>query len=70
MRVVADVADPLTYEAHAFFAASAAARAKAAAKAGVRRGLWTIAAPVAERTFTVHYAALCTRRADMSPSVR
>ena len=60
MRVVADVADPLTYEAHAFFADSAPARAKAAAKAAVRRGMWMVAPPLAERTFTVHYAVLCT----------
>ncbi len=54
MRVVADVADPLTYEAHAFFATGAGARAKAAAKAGVRRGLWTVRA--AGRGARVHRA--------------
>jgi SAM-dependent methyltransferase len=61
MRIVSDLADPLRYEAHAFFADSTGARAKATAKAAVRRGLWIFARRLAERAFTVHYAALCTR---------
>ena len=62
LTVAAELSDPLPYAHHAFFAASRAARARAAVKAGVRRALWRPAPRVAERLFTVHYACLARRR--------
>jgi SAM-dependent methyltransferase len=57
----ADLTDPLPYSHHAFFAEGAAARAKAAAKWGVRAVVWRAAPRRAERLFTVHFAALGER---------
>jgi SAM-dependent methyltransferase len=62
LRVAADVADPLPLAVHSFFAEARAARARALAKAGARRAVFTIAPRLAERAFTVHYAALCLPR--------
>ena len=58
LRVVAELTDPLPYRHHAFFAQGTGARAKAATKWGVRAGLWRLAPRTAERSFTLHYAAL------------
>ncbi len=58
LRVVAELADPLPLKVHTFFANTASARAKAVAKAVVRRGLFVASAKAAERAFTVHYACL------------
>ena len=62
LRVEAELTDPLPRQVHLYFATDAAGRARALAKAGVRRGLFTVAPRVAERTFTVHYACLCLPR--------
>ena len=61
LRVEAELTDPLPYAHHAFFAASAPARARAAVKAGVRRAAWRLAPRAAERLFTVHHAVLARR---------
>jgi SAM-dependent methyltransferase len=62
LTVADDLADPLPLAVHCFFAETAAARAKSALKAAARRTLFTVAPPLAERTFTLHYAALCLPR--------
>ncbi len=62
LDVARELADPLPLEVHLFWAAGAGARIRAFAKAVVRRGLFTVAPRVAERTFTVHYAALLVPR--------
>ena len=61
LEVRAELADPLPRAVHAFWADTAGARARASVKAAVRRGLFTAAPKVAERTFTLHYAALLVR---------
>lgn len=58
LRVEDDLADPLPWEVHAFWADSPGARTRALAKSAVRRGLFTAAPKGAERSFTLHYAAL------------
>lgn len=58
LRVQAELSDPLPLAVHAFFADSAAARAKAVAKAVVRRGVYAASTKAAERSFTLHYACL------------
>jgi SAM-dependent methyltransferase len=63
LEIRADLADPLGFEQHAFFAHGSRARGKAALKAAVRRAAWRVAPRVAERWFTVHYACLAARRA-------
>jgi SAM-dependent methyltransferase len=63
----AELTDPLTREVQLFFAGGAADRAKAVAKAGVRRALFTLSPHAAERAFTLHYACVClpaTRRRE------
>jgi len=60
LEVRAEVADPLPREILGFWADTTGAKARATAKAAVRRGLFTVAPRVAERTFTLHYAALLT----------
>jgi len=62
LEVRADVADPLPREIHSFWADTAGARARALVKAATRRGLFIVAPRVAERAFTLHYAALLTPR--------
>ena len=62
LRVADELSDPLPLKVHTFFAGSAPARAKAMAKAAVRRGLYTASAKAAERAFTVHYACLAVPR--------
>lgn len=58
VKPVAELADPLPHEHHAFFAESVKARAAAAAKWAVRSVSHRAHAPSAERFFTVHYAVL------------
>jgi len=62
LEVAAELADPLPFAHHAFFAEGRAARARAAAKWALRAGLHRLAPRRAERLFTVHYAALALRR--------
>jgi SAM-dependent methyltransferase len=59
MRVAGEVEDPLPLEVHRFFARTAAAEASAVARWTVRRGLHTLAPPIARKLFTVHYACIC-----------
>jgi SAM-dependent methyltransferase len=61
LSIVAELTDPLPYAHHAFFAATPAARVRAAVKASVRRVAWRLAPRAAERLFTVHYACLAKR---------
>jgi SAM-dependent methyltransferase len=61
LRVAAELTDPLPYAHHAFFAASPAARARAALKTAARRTVWRAAPRRAERLFTVHHAVLARR---------
>jgi len=61
LRVVAELTDPLPLEHHAFFADTAAERARAAIKTAVRRTAFRAAPRRAERWFTVHYACLTER---------
>jgi SAM-dependent methyltransferase len=58
LDVRAELADPLGLAHHAFGTTGARGRARAAAKAGVRRVAWRLAPRAAERAFTVHYACL------------
>ena len=62
LRIAADLADPLPLAVHSFFATTPAARAKSAIKTSTRRALFTVAPPLAERAFTLHYATLCLPR--------
>ncbi|HEV2785336.1 MAG TPA: methyltransferase domain-containing protein, partial [Solirubrobacteraceae bacterium] len=64
LRVEAELADPLPRAVHLYFARTAGQRITALAKAGVRRGLFSLAPGIAERAFTVHYACLCVPAAD------
>jgi SAM-dependent methyltransferase len=59
LRVERELLDPLPREVHTFFADTAAARARAFAKAALRRGVFSLSESAAERVFTLHYAALC-----------
>jgi SAM-dependent methyltransferase len=58
LQVAAELSDPLPLAVHTFFADTAGQRAKAAAKAAVRRALFLASVKAAERAFTVHYACL------------
>jgi SAM-dependent methyltransferase len=58
LSVAAELADPLPRAGHTFHAQGPLGRAKAEAKALVRRSLFTAAPRAAERAFTVHYACL------------
>ena len=62
MNVTAELADPLPWRVHAFFATGGRARALALVKAGVRRAVFTASPAAAERAFTVHFACLCVPR--------
>jgi SAM-dependent methyltransferase len=61
LRVGEELTDPLPHAHHAFFAATQAARARAALKFAVRQAAWRAAPLRAERQFTVHYACLARR---------
>lgn len=54
----AELTDPLPFEHHAFFASTAAERASAAAKWGVRAAAHAVAPSGSQRLFTVHLAVL------------
>jgi SAM-dependent methyltransferase len=62
LQIVAELLDPLPVEVHTFFAEGAAARLRGLAKATVRRSLFALSEPVAERAFTLHYACACVPR--------
>jgi len=70
LRVEAEIADPLPRAVHLYFARSAGERARALAKAGVRRALFSAAPGLAERAFTLHYACLCLPAARDPGGVR
>ncbi len=57
---VAELSDPLPRAHHAFFADTAAARARATVKWAVRAAVWRVSPAGSERFFTVHYAVLGT----------
>jgi SAM-dependent methyltransferase len=59
LSIAAELEDPLPLEVHRFFATTLPARATATAKWALRSTLHHFAAPLARRTFTVHYACLC-----------
>ena len=59
LRVEAELTDPLPRAVHLYFADNGGQRARALAKAGLRRGLFSLAPRLAERAFTVHHACLC-----------
>ena len=61
LRVVDEVLDPLPVEVHTYWASTSGERARATAKAAVRRALFKASPRTAERVFTLHYAALCRR---------
>jgi SAM-dependent methyltransferase len=58
LRTIAELSDPLPRAHHAFFAATAAARARSTAKWAARTAIWRIAPIRGERWFTMHYAVL------------
>jgi SAM-dependent methyltransferase len=59
LAIVCELEDPLPAEVHRFFADTRGARAGATAKWALRASLHRLAAPLARRLFTVHYACLC-----------
>jgi len=61
LRVAGELLDPLPAEVHLFFADTPAARARAHAKAALRRGVFVASPPLAARLFTLHYACVCVR---------
>jgi len=62
LEIAAELSDPLRREVHLFFADTPAVRARALAKAAVRRSAFALSSRLAERLFTVHYACIATRR--------
>jgi SAM-dependent methyltransferase len=62
--VRAELTDPLPREVHRFFADTARARVAADTRWLVRSALHRAAPRLAERVFTVHYLAVCERRAS------
>ena len=67
LAVAGELADPLPRALHTFWAETSAARARALAKAALRRTLFTAAPRRAERAFTVHYACLCLAHRSSDP---
>jgi SAM-dependent methyltransferase len=61
LNVVEELTDPLSLAHHSYFAETAQAKAKAAAKTFVRRSAFRVSPMRAERWFTVHYACLAAR---------
>lgn len=59
LRVEAELTDPLPRAVHLYFANGIEGRARALAKAAVRRSLFALSPGAAERAFTLHYACLC-----------
>ena len=58
LGVERDLLDPLPLSVHTFFAGGPLATARATAKAALRRTIFVAAPRLAERLFTLHYAAL------------
>ncbi len=58
LRIAAYLADPLPFGVHSFFAETPAAHARALAKTAARRAAFAVSPKLAERAFTLHYAAL------------
>ena len=67
LGVARELADPLPAAIHTFWAAGPPARARALAKAALRRSVFTVAPAAAERAFTVHYACLLVPSKDTHP---
>jgi SAM-dependent methyltransferase len=63
LEVLGELGDPLPRAHHAFFADSAIAQAKAAAKWAVRAAAWRCSPERSEQLFTVHYAVMTGHRA-------
>ncbi|HTY96798.1 MAG TPA: class I SAM-dependent methyltransferase [Solirubrobacteraceae bacterium] len=59
LEVAGELEDPLPLEVHLFFARGRPARARGRLKWALRSGLHRLAPPLARRSFTLHYAALC-----------
>ncbi|HXD53882.1 MAG TPA: class I SAM-dependent methyltransferase [Solirubrobacteraceae bacterium] len=59
LQIAAELLDPLPRSVHVFFATGARGRAAGTAKWALRAGAERLAAPLARRLFTLHYAALC-----------
>jgi SAM-dependent methyltransferase len=60
LRIAGELEDPLPLAVHRFLGRDTpSARARATAKWTVRAGLHRLAAPLARRLYTVHYACLC-----------
>jgi len=59
LSTAAELEDPLPLRAHAFFAETPRARARAGARWALRRTVHGLAPGLARRVFTVHYACLC-----------
>jgi SAM-dependent methyltransferase len=57
--VAAELEDPLPLDVHTFFARTTRARTAGAAKWSLRAATLRVAAPLARRAFTLHYACLC-----------
>jgi SAM-dependent methyltransferase len=64
LKVAYELEDALPLSVHRFFATSAPARARGAAKWALRSSLHHVAPALARRLFTVHYACLCVVPAD------
>src|SRR5204862_7470227 len=61
LRVAEEVLDPLPAAVHLFFAVTPAERARARAKAIVRRSVFAASPSIASQLFTLHYACACVR---------
>jgi SAM-dependent methyltransferase len=61
LAIGGELEDALPLEVHRFFASTPRARSAASVKWAVRSTLHGLAAPLARRLFTVHYACLCRR---------
>jgi SAM-dependent methyltransferase len=58
LSIAAELEDPLPLAVHSFFASTPRARGLASVKWGVRAATHRLAAPLARRAFTLHYACL------------
>ncbi|MEA2389048.1 MAG: hypothetical protein QOG41_1821 [Thermoleophilaceae bacterium] len=61
LRITDELLDPLPTTVHLFDARTAAERAAAHAKSGMRRTIFRVSPTLAARLFTLHYACVCTR---------
>jgi SAM-dependent methyltransferase len=64
--IVGELEDPLPLSVQSFFATTPPARAAATAKWALRTGLHRVAPALARRSFTIHYACLCSPDAAAS----